>query len=69
MEDCQNTNRVVSDVWYYHYIDYRDIIVNIMMMIQNFLYRYITTCMNMDTTNGQTVIMVLLLMFVVDSIS
>ena len=35
----------------------------------NFLYCYITTCINMDKTNGQTVILVHLLMFAVDSIS
>ena len=58
-----------SDVRYYHYIDYRDIIVNIVIMISNFSYRYIVTCMNMDKINAQTIIFVYLLMFVVDDIS
>ena len=59
----------ISDVRYYLHIDYRDIIVNIVIMISNFLYCYIVTCMNKDKTNGQTVILVHLLMFVVDSTS
>ena len=58
-----------SNVWYYRYINYHDIIVNIVIMIWNFLYRCIATCMNMDKTNDQTIILVHLLMFVMDSIS
>ena len=34
-----------------------------------FLYQYIATCVHMDKTNGQTVTLVHLLMFVVESIS
>ena len=34
-----------------------------------FLYQYIATYVHMDKTNGQTVILVHLLMFVVESIS
>ena len=33
-----------SDVQYYCYIDYRNIIINIVIMTYNFLYRYIATC-------------------------
>ena len=48
---------IISDVRYYHYIDYHNIIVNIMIMIYKNLYRCIPTCMNMDKTNDQIVIL------------